>query len=303
MVRFALGVIVDKFYKVDLFFCLMIMNKIFEGVCDDEVHVAFLKFGRGEYRNKYLVEGKRQVGKWAIKAGAEYVNFLVRRCLEKVSSGDDSSKDDSSKDDSSKDDSSKDDSGEPSGESSGESSGEPSGEPSGEHSGRVAIKGIIVSTLDLKDEIGFDVVKIGNFQGIRKNVIDTEVEASEVLALMDKFPRVFFALSFKGVDFVLKIKAKAPKSGKPGGGDKSVVDFCSLKTKDKEIVDELFFGVGGFSEVKVGYSISVTDIVYPENVEELNPAEVRELAKRKGVVVREVEVDGVSRISEAGFVA
>jgi len=232
----------------------MIMKKIFDGVFDDEVHGAFLKFGRGDYKNKYLLEGKRQAKKWAVKAGAEYVNFLVRKCLGRIN-------------------------------------------------GRVAVKGIIVSTLDLRDEIGFDIVKVGNFQGIRKNVIDTEVEASEVLALMDKFPRVFFALSFKGDDFVLKVKAKAPKSGKPGkGGDKPVVDFCSLKTEDKSVVDELFFGVGEFKEVNVNHVIEVNDIVYPENVTALKPTEVREMSKRKGVVVRNVSKDGVENVSSAEFV-
>ncbi len=233
---------------------MTVIKKIFDGIFDDEVHGAFLKFGRGQYRNKYLLEGKRQSNKWAIKSGAEYVNFLVRKCL-------------------------------------------------GGISGRVAIKGIIVSTLDLRDEIKFDIVKVGNFQGIRKNVIDTEVDASEVLNLMDKFPRVFFALSFSGDDFVLKVKAKAPKSGKPGkDGDGPVVDFCSLKTNDKTIVDELFFGAGDFKEVSVNHTIEVSDIVYPGDLESLKPIEVRELSKRKGVVNRKVDVDGIEKNSEAEFV-
>ena len=37
----------------------MVVKKIFDGVSDDEVHSDFLKFGRGEYKNKYLLEGKR----------------------------------------------------------------------------------------------------------------------------------------------------------------------------------------------------------------------------------------------------
>lgn len=234
---------------------MAVIKKIFDGVSDDEVHAAFLKFGRGEYKNKYLLEGKRQSDKWAIKAGAEYVNFLVRRCLAKID-------------------------------------------------GRVVINGVIISTLDLGEEIEFDVVKVSNFQGIRKNVINTEVDASEILGLMDKFPRAFFALSFSGDDFVLKIKAKVPTSGKPGNGDeKPIVNFCSLKTKDKNIVDELFFGVGNFVEVKVDYTISITDIVYPDNVAELNPTEVRELSKRKGAVVRDVNVDGRSETKRVEFVA
>ena len=234
---------------------MTVIKKIFDGIFDDEVHGAFLKFGRGGYKNKYLLEGKRQSKNWSVKAGAEYVNFLVRRCLERIE-------------------------------------------------GKVAVRGIIVSTLDLKNEIGFDIVKTGNFQGIRKNVINTEVETSDVLGLMDKFPRVFFALSFSGDDFVLKVKAKAPKSGKPGSGDeKPVVDFCSLKTRDVSIVDELFFGVGDFREVNVNHVINVEDIVYPDDLESLKPAEVRELSKRKGFVVRNVSVDGVGKVSQAEFVA
>ncbi len=233
---------------------MTVMKKVFNGVFDDEVHGAFLKFSRGIYRNKYLIEGKRQSKNWAIKAGVEYVNFLVRRCLEKID-------------------------------------------------GRVVIKGVIISTLDLKGEIGFDAVKVRNFQGIRKNVIDTEVEASEVLGLMNKFPRVFFALSFSGDDFVLKIKARAPKNSKSGNGDdKPVIDFCSLKIKDKSIVDDLFFGVENFRDVSVNYMIEVNDIIYPENVDNLEPAEVRELSKRKGVVARNVDVDGVVRTEKAEFV-
>lgn len=237
------------------------MNKIFDGACDDEVHVAFLKFGRGEYRNKYLIEGKRQAKKWAIKAGAEYANFLVRRCLERVSPGDES----------------------------------------GELGGPVEMKGVIVSTLDLRDEFKFDIVKAGNFRGVRKFQVDGEIEPSEIIGLMDKYPKAFFALSFKGDDFVLRVRAKAPTSGKPGKEGAPVADFCSLKTLDKALVDELFFGVGNFSEAKVNHTISVTDIVYPSNLEELKPTEVRELARRKGVVVREVNRDGVVVVSSAEF--
>jgi len=232
------------------------MNKIFDGALDDEVHVAFLKFGRGEYQNKYLLEGKRQAKKWAIKAGAEYANFLVRRCLEKFS-------------------------------------------------GPVAMTGVIVSTLDLRDEFKFDIVKAGNFQGVRKFQVASEIEPAQIIELMDKYPKAFFALSFKGDDFVLKIKAKGPADGKKGKGEGGgpVADFCSLKTSDKAFVDELFFGVGDFGECKINHTISITDIVYPSNVEELKPTEVRELAKRKGVVKRVVLRDGVEVVGSAGFVA
>jgi len=234
----------------------MVMKKIFDGVFDEEVHANFLKFGRGEYKNKYLLEGKKQVKKWAVKAGAEYANLLVRKCLEKV------------------------------------------GRP-------VEVKGVIVSTLDLRDEINFEVSKVKNFQGVRKHVIDCEVEPAQIFELMNKYPKAFFALSFKGDDFVLKIKPKAPSDGKKSKkeGEGIVADFCSLKTEDQTLLAYLFFGIGKFQEVRINHTINVTDIVYPSNMDELKPTEVREMAKRKGVVVRNATVDGKEQVSEAEFVA
>lgn len=234
----------------------MVMKKIFDGVFDDEVHVNFLKFGRGEYENKYMLEGKKQAKKWAIKTSAEYTNTLVKKSLEKLT------------------------------------------EP-------VAAKGVIVSTLDLKNDIPFTVDKVSNFQGVRKHVVNTEVEPSQVLELMQKYPKAFFALSFSGEGFVLKIKPKAPASGKPGKekGSGPAVDFCSLKTEDEGILEELFFGAKDFKEISIKHTISVKDIVYPANMSELKPAEVREQAKRKGIIKRMINKDGSEEIIEAQFVA
>jgi len=56
--------------------------------------------------------------------------------------------------------------------------------------------------------------------------------------------------------------------------------------------------------VRIRHDIEVKDILYPSNVSELKPAEVRELAKRKGVVKRKVVIGtGDAVVSEAEFVA
>jgi len=235
----------------------MVIKKIFDGNFDAEIHSDFLKFGRGEYKDRYLLEGKKQGGgKWAIKTGPEFVNYLVKKCLGKVS-------------------------------------------------GKVAVKGIIVSTMDLRKEVTFEIKKAGNFQGVRKIQIETEVDAQEILGLMDKYPRVFFALSFKGDNFDLKVKAKAPKSGKPGKESEEgpTADFCSLKTEDKSIVQEVFFDVPDFKEVTISHLVKVEDIVYPKDMAKLRPEEVREQSKRKGVLIRKAIIDGKEKVSQANFVA
>ena len=42
------------------------------------------------------------------------------------------------------------------------------------------------------------------------------MSGSEIIEMLDKISKAFFALSFSAGDTSLKIKAKSPKSGKPG---------------------------------------------------------------------------------------
>jgi hypothetical protein len=233
----------------------MVIKKIFDSACDEEVHGDFLKFGRGEYKGRYLLEGKRQKDKWAIKTSPEFVNFLVKKCLSRAND-------------------------------------------------RIFVSGIIISTIDLSKEISFEIKKKSNFQGVRKFQIETEVSAKEILGLMEKYPRIFFALSFKGDDFEIKVKAKAPKSGKPGKESEEgpKADFCSLKTNDKEIVNELFFEYPDFENIVISHIIKIDDIVYPQNMASLKPEEVREQSKRKGKIIRKIIVDGKEEIKEVEFI-
>ena len=54
------------------------------------------------------------------------------------------------------------------------------------------VKGVIVSTRDLSDEITFGLQKVSNFQGVRKHIIDGEVSPAQIIELMEKYPKAFF---------------------------------------------------------------------------------------------------------------
>src|SRR3989344_2525454 len=192
-----------------------VIAKIFSGEFDSEVHSDFVKFSRGVFENRYLLEGKKQKDKWGVKTSSEFANFLVRRCLEKFG-------------------------------------------------GRFDFKGAIIYT---------------------------------------KYLKAFYALSFSGNGFELKIKAKPPKSGKPGkkGEDEPKADFCSLKTSDLEIIKDLFFDFSSFKEIRIKHTLEIRDIEIPKNYK--TPEEMRELAKRKGVVKRFIDVDGQKKVSEKEFAA
>lgn len=165
---------------------------------------------------------------------------------------------------------------------------------------KTKVTGAIVSTQDLTGELEFKDKK--QFQGVKRYLIDSEMSGNEIINLLDKFPKNFFALSFSVMDDVLKIKAKAPKSGKPGKGDeKPKADFCSLKTSDDSIGKSFVFEKDNFKKAEISHTFFIESLVMPEGEKDF--AKIREMAKRKGKVVRVAEIDGVASERTAEFVA
>jgi hypothetical protein len=58
------------------------LHSIFLGKTGPTAHDEFIKFSKGEFKGKYMIEAKKQKDAWSIKATAEYANSLVRLCLE-----------------------------------------------------------------------------------------------------------------------------------------------------------------------------------------------------------------------------
>ena len=100
---------------------------------------------------------------------------------------------------------------------------------------RVSVTGAVISTSDLTEDLEFKEKK--QFQGVKKYIIENEMSGNEIIGLLEKFPKAFFAFSFESEDSKLKIKPKAPKSGKPKSkkGKKSKPNFCKLITTDEDI--------------------------------------------------------------------
>ena len=231
-----------------------VIKKIFSGKADDYVHNEFIKFGKGIFKDRYLIEAKKQKDRWRIKTGADFANFLVSKCLENAS-------------------------------------------------GDIDVKGVIVTTSKIKDDAKFPLGEIKQFMGIKQTIVNTKTSPKNILDLMERFPKAFFALSFSTKDSELKIKAKAPKSAKPATSGKKAAkpEFCSIKTSDKSIVDDLFFDVKEFNEASARHTLEIKEIILPKG--ETDPVKIREMAKRKGKIVRSLIVDGKDSKIEKEFLA
>jgi hypothetical protein len=233
-----------------------VIKKIFRGVRDKEVHQDFIRFGKGEFDNRYLINARKQKtqDKYTVKTSSEFANYLVKRCLSNSEEV-------------------------------------------------VKVSGIIISTYEL--DFDFPIKNKKKYMGIIKYIIDEEIEKEKLISLMDEHPRIFYGLSFSNNKSKLKIKKKAPKSGKPSskGPKKRKANFCTLKTRDKSLVKDLIFDYPNFQEISISHKIIVDSIKYPDNLDDLKPNEIREKAKRKGKIIREVSINGKDEEKERDFLA
>lgn len=158
---------------------------------------------------------------------------------------------------------------------------------------KTKITGAIISTLDLKNDLNFKEVK--QFQGVKRYLIDSEMSGKEILNLLNKFPKNFFALSFGSGEDSLKIKPKAPKSGKPGKGDEAPkADFCTLKTSDEKIGKSFIFEKDDFKSAKFNHTFVIEKIEIPEELKDSKDfALIREKSLRVGKIIRNSEIDEI----------
>ena len=166
---------------------------------------------------------------------------------------------------------------------------------------KTLISGAIISTSNLKEEIEYKEIK--QFQGVKKYFIEAEMSGKEIISLLDRFPKAFFALTFSSEESKLKIKPKAPKSGKPSSkeGEMPKPNFCRIVTTNPVIGKSFVFETDDFSKAHIVHKFVIEDIVWPKNEKDF--AKIRELAKRKGKIIRKMIIDEKEMNSEFDFEA
>jgi len=170
-----------------------------------------------------------------------------------------------------------------------------------------SVKGVIITTMKLEDELDYDERKLAI--GIRKYIFDREMTGSKILEICEKYPNAFIGFSFSVDDSELKIKPKAPKSGKPSSkGDKPKVDFCKLKTSDNDIVNSLIFDdeARGFKQIEISHDFIIDEIVVSDELKQEageDYKKIKEMALRKGKIVRKIVVDERESRKEKEFAA
>lgn len=168
---------------------------------------------------------------------------------------------------------------------------------------KTKVSGAIITTADLTGKLNFKDKK--QFMGVKQYLLDGEMTGKEILDIITKFPLAFIALSFNAPEIELKIKAKAPKSAKPSTKKEGRPnpDFCKIITTNKDLVKNLLFDLDldSFKKVEIEHTFLIKDIIFPKGEKDF--AKIRELAQRKGTIIRKLIVDGKENIKEKDFIA
>jgi len=125
--------------------------------------------------------------------------------------------------------------------------------------------------------------------------------SSQVKQIADK--AYYFLLNAKGDGIQLKIKGKLPK---PGKSESKIDDkFCQLEISEKyykAAKEDFFWDLPECKKAEVEHKFIINEIVFPKTNEK-DFAKIREMAKRKGKIIRIANVDGKEIKTEKAFEA
>lgn len=202
------------------------LKKVLTGKGDGDSHRYFLRFGKGDYKRRFLISLNRGA-KIKVKTSFEFANDLVRFV---------------------------------------------------EENKEVKFSGKVLSRS-----------KVEGKEGKKKaGVFVYEISESSI----KEFDNVYYhLLDVNDSEMVLKTKKSLPKPGK----DEEKIDdgFCSLVVEPKywaKLKETFFWDIPECKKAEIEHELKINEIITPKG--ESDPVKIRELAKRKGTIIRKTNVDG-----------
>jgi hypothetical protein len=127
----------------------------------------------------------------------------------------------------------------------------------------------------------------------------SDISSEKIKELKDKAYAML--LDAESSDLSLKMKKKLPKPGKSGGG-KVDDKFCQLEADLKfwPQIKEAFM-LPECKKAKISHTFLIEEIILPQGEKDF--AKIRELARRKGKIIRKMEIDGKESQEEKSFEA
>ncbi len=208
------------------------LKKIVQGHTDNESKSYFLRYGKGDYKRRFLISIKRG-DKIKVKASFEWANDFFHFVKEMQNP---------------------------------------------------KFSGLILSR-----------EKISGKEGRKKAGVFVYEVQEEIIG--DYKNVYYYLLNVEGSEIRLKIKKSLPKPGK--NEEKIDEGFCLMELDNKywnKVKEAFFWDVPECKGAAVEHQIIVKDVLMPKN--EKDPTKIRELAVRKGTILRKITADGKEIVKE-----
>tara|TARA_Y100000310_G_scaffold345502_1_gene465711 strand:+ start:12904 stop:13578 length:675 start_codon:yes stop_codon:yes gene_type:complete len=146
------------------------------------------------------------------------------------------------------------------------------------------VSGKIITNYDFESEI--DAVNFSKRGKLYTAELKKAMSPKEMQELFEKFKMHYLLLSVKGSNYKLKCKSSLPK---PGGKLKD--NFCSASFP-LEFAEEFDFDFGkDYKQAVIIHKLDIQELIVPEDCKD-DFRKAREVAVRKGKLIREIDLDG-----------
>ncbi len=167
------------------------------------------------------------------------------------------------------------------------------------------VSGIVLTKKNISDIMSNNNIE-GNSEAKKKgiyyqnNIPEQKLKKEQLIELEKESYSTL--LDIEGDGFKLKIKKKLPKPGK----NENKIDnrFCVLETDEKfysKIKENLFWDMPEAKKIDITHELIIEEIVIPKGEKDFS--KIRELAKRKGKIIRKGKIEDKEIVSEMEFEA
>lgn len=159
--------------------------------------------------------------------------------------------------------------------------------------GEIEISGVIITNKDINLDIEHEKKKRGKLYTfiIKK----TTISKTRLREIYSKFKDDSLLLNLKSSNCELKCKNSLPKPG-----SKLKDNFCSANFNNLEVAREFSFDIPDFTNLEIKHIYKIEELI-PGN--EKNYEQMRINAKRKGKILRILDIDGKHEEKQKDFVA
>ena len=164
----------------------------------------------------------------------------------------------------------------------------------------VLLNGVIVTKNKIINELNEFGIEPKKVTG-KKYTIQETMSKEKFKEFVNKFNSYFLLLNVKSGKYSISVKKSIPKPGK------LVEKFVTAKfdLKDLDLIKKEFLfdiKVDNFKDISIKHTYLIDEIIIPDEFKN-NPEEARLNAKRKGRIIRKIDIDGKTEEKEIELLA